>query len=188
MCPIFEGSVQHLGENYQKLVQEWTSHNSSCTKKADIPHCSDKYGCLDDPNIKPCMSFDEYKNFKPYKPNSNLNLYTGYKQSCSETKRSNGYCSNYSCRDGTYLDDSVNSFKHYCLGHRSQTNAVAANRNIPKVKSSSFIEDLLSIGIVIGGAYLLGTALTPAPPPPAATTNIFTTIIQETPKQGIIGY
>ncbi len=64
-------------------------------------------------------------------------------------------------------------------------NRVSSRENI---NDKSMLDEILSIGLIVGGAYLLGTALTPVPPPPAATTNIFTTIIQETPKQGVIGY
>lgn len=188
--------------NYQKLVKEWKSHNASCTKKADIPnHCSEKYGCPDDPSIKPCMSFDKYKIVKPNKSNSNLMFYGteikkenyhGYFHECPDLKKQEGWCYHYSCEKKTYLADSINTYKQQCFSiptNRQDTKyARMPIENANSVENSSFLEDLLSIGIVIGGAYLLGTALTPAPPPPAATTNIFTTIIQETPKQGIIGY
>ena len=165
-------------------------------------NCSVLYGCPGDEAIKYCLSFHQYSILEhenkttAKKSNTGLNSYAGYVHKCNKKSRSLKLCSNFSCQNGTYTDDSINAFLHQCEGVRDpnidkyyQLGKYAKKQEVPKVKSSSFIEDLLSIGIVIGGAYLLGTALTPAPPPPpATTTNIFTTIIQETPKQGIIGY
>jgi hypothetical protein len=59
-------------------------------------------------------------------------------------------------------------------------------REARQTNSNNDLDALLTIGIIIGGAYLLGTALTPAPtPPPPTTTNIFT-IINNTPTMLVV--
>ena len=153
----------------------------STKKSNNLPsHCSELYGCPPekyDQEIEAERRYAE-ETIKCHKRNKWMKDAVGFWNACGEVNE-NGE-SYKSVKKGSkwnewgvlkseYSGNSNNSYSDEGLGN--------------------FIEDLLTIGIVIGGAYLLGTALTPATPPPVGTTNIFTTIIQEGPKYGSpLGY
>ena len=91
----------------------------------------------------------------------------------SDLKR---YCNSQFSGKKNYKTQS-NIYGQYFSSHTGTNNH--SNNPYSGDGVGNLIGDLLTIGIVIGGAYLLRTALTPATPQPA-TRNIFITIIQDT--------
>ena len=149
-----------VSSNYNK----WVCYSSNKFTKTinEKKHCSDLYGC-------PPEKYDHEIEADARQSEQLKKLCSNYWTSKSDRKR---YCDSQLTTNKNY-DNQSNLY-----GQNFSSNTIT-NNSYSGDGLSNFIGELLKIGIVIGGAYLLGSALTPTTPPPA-TTNIFTTIIQDT--------
>ncbi len=142
------------------------------TKKNDtLPsHCSELYGC------------------PPEKYDQELEVYKHAREQIKTHPEARRIWENKCFRGNEDIEFCEDVFKEEY--HAIRTAPIRPSKNKENLtKNENILDTLLGIGIVIGGAYLLGTTLTPATPPPVGTTNIFTTIIQEGPKYGSpLGY
>ena len=163
------------GMDVSSNYNNWVCYNldTLSKKEVDKKHCSELYGCAPE-------KYDQEIEADARQSEQLKKLCSNYWTSKSDRKR--------------YCDSQLTSNKNYdtqsnLYGQNFSSNTVT-NNSYSGDGLGNFIGELLKIGIVIGGAYLLGTALTPATPPPVGTTtNVFTTIIQEGPKYGSpLGY
>ena len=175
-----------VSSNYNKWI--CYSPNESNYTQVDKKHCSELYGCAPE-------KYDQEIEAEARAPEQKM-------KRDELIKKSQAY-NNYISTEGfisyrEWEQKKTNNFKSTNQQDTNYSNSFVDQARVNKNINSSysgeglgdFIEDLLTIGIVIGGAYLLGTALTPATPPPVGTTtNVFTTIIQEAPRYGSpLGY
>ena len=112
-----------------------------------------------------------------------------YVHKCSANTIESGQCYNYSCEHDTYMKDSYNSYRWNCLGLNpifdQNYKKPVVSQSVRKKDSSSYniLEDLLSAGLIIGGAYLLGNALSS---PSTAITPSPSIINKIQPSNGLI--
>ena len=162
-----------VSSNYNKWI--CYSPNESNYTQVEKKHCSELYGCGPekyDQEIEAEARVDEqrkkseeyYKNWPAYRNYISKHRYISFNEWVERRQTNNFKSTNQ--QDTNFSDSFVDQAR--------------VNKNVNSSYSGEglggFIEDLLTVGIVIGGAYLLGTALTPATPPPVGTTNVFTTI------------